>query len=81
MIKPWKAIITPISLLMTPSRLSRGGLSMMPGSGSSTPKAKAGRLSVARLIHRIWMGRSGSPMFRIDATNMASISPTLNDRR
>ena len=43
----------------TGSAGSRGGFSMMSGSTGSTPRARAGRPSVTRLTHRIWMGSSG----------------------
>ncbi len=60
---------------------SRGGRSMMSGSGGSTPRAMAGRPSVTRFTHKIWMAVSGSGRPIRLATNMIKISPTLQERR
>ena len=47
------------SQVNTLSRGSRGGRSMMSGSGGATPRASAGRPSVARLMYRMAAGSRG----------------------
>ena len=63
-----------------PSR-PRGFFLIISRSGGSTPRANAGRPSVIRLSHRIWMGRSGLGRPSRMAANITMISPMLHDTR
>ena len=58
----------------------RGGRCMTPFSASSIPRATAGRVSVIRLIHRMWTGfRMENPISV--AENTASTSARLAESR
>ena len=79
-----KPIITPsnIKVVAVPleNRLSlglRGFSNITLGSLGSTPSAKAGKLSVIRFIHNIWIGNRGEGQLRSIATNKVSTSPKL----
>ena len=59
-----------------------GGSSIRAGpSFLSVPRARAGRESVIRLIHRIWLAFNGDGRERAMAVNMVMISPKLEDKR
>src|SRR3989475_7414749 len=69
----------------TPSFGLRGGRSMMSVGYGSTPRARAGRPSVTRLIHRSCTGakngrKFGSAIARV-AMNMIRTSPAFAERR
>ena len=60
-----------------PRRGVRGGRFMTSRSAGSAAKARPGRPSVTRLIHRIWMGSSGIGKPRKGARKRVQISPEL----
>ncbi|MPN26147.1 hypothetical protein SDC9_173571 [bioreactor metagenome] len=60
--------------------LSLGGRSMRPSSSGSTPRARAGRESVTRLIQRIWTGFKIVQPTSV-AASMVITSPQLEERR
>ena len=55
----------------------RGGRRMMSRSAGSAASASPGRPSVTRLIHRIWIGSSGTGSPRKGARKMVQISAEL----
>ncbi|MNF15107.1 hypothetical protein D3C80_2175790 [compost metagenome] len=59
----------------------RGFSFITAGSLGSIPRDNAGRVSVTRLTHRIWIGRSGVAQPNRIARNNATISPRLQDSR
>jgi hypothetical protein len=50
---------------------------MTPFSAGSADSARPGRPSVTRLIHRMWIGKSGIGRPKKGASKMAQISPEL----
>ena len=58
--KPSRKIVRFIPLTKTPSSFLRGFRFMIPGSAGSMPKARAGKLSVTRFTHRIWIASNGT---------------------
>ena len=78
--------------VITGSPFGRGGWSMTPASGGSTPSASAGAPSVTRLIQRICVASSGStkpssalrsPITSASSTpkNIVITSPMFDDSR
>ena len=57
--------------------MGRGGRFMMSGWPGSWVSARAGRLSVTKFIHKIWMGSNGSGMAKSTATVINKISSKL----
>lgn len=71
---------------VTPERMdlfaSRGDFSIMPGSGLSTPRAKAGSESVTRLMNKICVGSRNMLSCKIsDVMKMPSTSTMLVESR
>ena len=61
--------------------LLRGLFFMMSLAAGSRLMARAGKVSLTRLIQRMWIGRSGIPMLNMEATKSNSTSPRLVERR
>gem|GEM_PF-3024313 len=60
---------------------SRGFIFITSGSPGSTPREMAGRVSVIRFIQSIWVGKRGMGQEKSTETNMAMVSPRLQDNR
>ncbi len=59
----------------------RGASLICESSGGSTPRARAGRPFVTRLIHRIMSGVSGETFGMNDATNTATSEPRVRRKQ
>jgi len=58
----------------------RGGVAMIPFSGSSTPRARAGNRSVPTFTERMRTAVSGAGRFAMTAKNTVASSPILHEK-